>query len=241
MALFLDVDGTLLELADRPDLVRVPPGLIDSLQAVHERLGGALALISGRPLAQLDTLFAPLRLPAAGLHGLQVRGREQASLADDAPPELAAVLAGARALAARFPGSLIEDKGTALAFHWRAAGEGAGAEDALRQYAESVLPRLPGYFLQPGKDVVELRPGGAHKGTAVDLLMATPPFQGRTPVFVGDDLTDEHGFIAAAAHGGSAIVVGERRPTSARYGLRGPAEVMAWLGRAALAEAEVAR
>lgn len=231
-ALFLDVDGTLLEFADHPDAVRVPAALPPMLRALHARLDGALALVSGRTLAQLDALFAPLRLPAAGLHGLQVRGRD-GLLFEHVPPLLPEVLADARAQAARFPGALVEDKGCALALHWRAAADGAGAGDALRQFAEAALLHLPGYRLQSGKNVAELRPGGAHKGSAVAALMAGEPFRGRRPVFVGDDLTDEDGFLAAIAMGGHGVVVGERRPTAAAHALHGPADTLRWLMQAA--------
>lgn len=232
-ALFLDVDGTLLEFADHPDAVRVPAALPPTLQALQARLGGALALVSGRTLAQLDALFAPLRLPMAGLHGLQVRGRD-GMLFEHLPPLLPEVLAGARLQAARFPGALVEDKGSALALHWRAvAGAGAGAEDALRQFADMAVLQLPGYRLQLGKDVVELRPAGAHKGSALEALMASEPFRGRKPVFVGDDVTDEDGFLSAIALGGHAVVVGERRPTAATYALHGPADTLRWLMQSA--------
>ena len=239
-ALFLDVDGTLLEFADHPDAVRVPAALPQVLETLQARLGGALALVSGRTLAQLDALFAPLRLPTAGLHGLQVRGRDDV-LFEHLPPLLPEVLAGARMQAARFPGAVVEDKGSALALHWRTADAGAGAEDALRQFADMAVLQLPGYRLQLGKDVVELRPDGAHKGSALEALMASEPFRGRKPVFVGDDVTDEDGFLSAIALGGHAVVVGERRPTAATYALHGPADTLRWLMRsaedAAMAEA----
>lgn len=233
-ALFLDVDGTLLEFADHPEAVRMPVALPPTLRALQARLGGALALVSGRTLAQLDALFAPLRLPTAGLHGLQVRGRDGV-LFEHLPPLLPEVLADARAQAARFPGALVEDKGSALALHWRTAD--AGAEDALRQFADAAVLQLPGYRLQPGKDVVELRPDAAHKGSALEALMASAPFHGRKPVFVGDDVTDEDGFLSAIALGGHAVVVGERRPTAAAYALRGPADTLQWLMQAAGATA----
>ena len=227
-ALFLDVDGTLLEFADRPEAVRVPAELLRVLEALHARLGGALALVSGRTLAQLDALFAPLRLPTAGLHGLQVRGRDGV-LFEHLPPLLPEVLAGPRIQAVRFRGALVEDKGSALALHWRTADAGAGAEDAFRQFADMAVLQLPGYRLQLGKDVVELRPDGAHKGSALEALMASEPFRGRQPVFVGDDVTDEDGFLSAIALGGQAVVVGERRPTAATYALQGPADTLRWL------------
>lgn len=224
-ALFLDVDGTLLDFADAPGDVVVQPDLIDVLAVLHGRLDGALALVSGRRLAQLDELFAPLHLPAAGLHGLERRddGHERLHAR---PLALDAVLAAARSLAAKFPGARVEDKGVALALHWRGS---PAAEEPLHEFATSALIDLPGYHLQPGNNVVELRPDGAHKGEAVLELMALAPFHGRRPVFVGDDLTDEAAFTAVDCHGGFGILVGARQPSAARYALHDPAAVRAWL------------
>lgn len=224
-ALFLDVDGTLLDFADAPGDVLVQPELIDVLAVLHGRLDGALALVSGRTLAQLDELFAPLHLPAAGLHGLERRDDGHVSR-DARPSALDTVLAAARSLAAKFPGARIEDKGVALALHWRGS---PAAEEPLHEFASSALIDLPGYHLQPGNNVLELRPDGAHKGEAVLDLLALPPFNGRRPVFVGDDLTDEHAFAAVASHAGFGVLVGARQPSAARYALHDPAAVRAWL------------
>ena len=226
-ALFLDVDGTLLEFAVRPDLVQLPLGALETLARIRDRLGGALALVSGRPLAQLDALFAPLQLPAAGLHGQQLRGAIAARTmpAGDA---LSALRHEAMQLAQRHPGVVIEDKGANLALHWRGAPDG---EDALRALALAHLPRLPGYRLQPGDHVLELLPADVDKGRALHHLLAEAPFQGRTPIFVGDDLTDEYGFAAAHAQGGWGVLVGDRMPSHAQYRLAGPGEVHAWLRR----------
>jgi trehalose 6-phosphate phosphatase len=224
-ALFLDVDGTLLDFADVPGDVLVDPGLTDVLAVLHGRLDGALALVSGRRLAQLDELFAPLRLPATGLHGLE--RREEGHLEKHPRPRaLDEAVAWGKALAQRYPGARVEDKGTTIALHWRAAPD---AEDLLRQYADSILIDLPGYHLQPGNMVVELRPDGAHKGTAVIDMLQHPPFKGRRPVFVGDDLTDEHAFAAVNSHGGFGVLVGSRPSSGARYGLHDPAAVREWL------------
>lgn len=223
-ALFLDVDGTLLDFADTPGGVRVPAHLPETLIALHQRLDGALALVSGRALAQLDALFAPLVLPAAGLHGLE--RRNSGLHAHPRPVALDGVLAAARDLAAKYPGALVEDKGIALALHWRAA---PAAEEPLHEFATSALIELPGYHLLPGNGVVELRPDGTHKGEAVLALLASPPFRGRRPVFVGDDITDEHGFVAVASLGGFGVLVGQRQPSAARYALHDPSQVLAWL------------
>ncbi len=224
-ALFLDVDGTLLEFATRPELVRLPSGALDAVAALSDRLEGALALISGRPLAQLDALFAPLQLPAAGLHGQQFRGLD-VELAARSGDALAELRRAATELAARNPGVVVEDKGSNLALHWRTAPH---AEAALRSLADRHLAGIPGYRLQPGDHVLELVPADVDKGRAVEALMAQAPFRGRTPVFVGDDLTDEFGFAAVEAAGGWSVLVGEREPSAARFGLADPAAVHAWL------------
>lgn len=226
-ALFLDVDGCLLDFADRPDAVAVPDTLRTSLAALATRLDGALALVSGRSLATLDGLFAPLRLPAAGLHGLERRAVDGRMV--DAPPPaplLEKVRKDARRVASEHPGALVEDKGAALALHWRQA---PGAADALRAFADAVLPWLHGYRLQPGDHVVELRPASADKGDAIAAFLEEPPFSGRRPVFAGDDLTDEHGFAVVDGHGGLSVLVGGRKGSAARYALRDPADVRAWL------------
>lgn len=226
-ALFLDVDGTLLDFADAPHRVHVDPDMLEALDVLHRRLDGALALVSGRPLEQLDHLFAPLRLPAAGLHGLEHRGDGPAAR----PPTPLRTLRGeARTLALRHPGAVVEDKGATVALHWRGNPE---AEPAMRALAEAAIAWLPGYSLQPGDHVLELRPKGANKGAAVARMLDNAPFAGRTPVFVGDDHTDEHGFEAVLAHDGIAVLVGDRQPSCARHGLASPAEVRSWLVEAA--------
>lgn len=229
-ALFLDVDGTLLDLAATPGEVQVPGDLIDDLRRLHEALEGALALVSGRRVEAIDALFAPLRLPAIGLHGLQ--RRDGAVVEHEAPHELPAVLAAARALAAKFPGTLVEDKGVTLALHWRNA---PAAEEPLHEFASSALIQLPGYRLQPGHDVIELRPDGHDKGDAIVALLSMAPFRDRLPVFIGDDLTDEYGFDAVNARHGLTVLVGSRAPSAAVFALPDPAAVRAWLHRGAMA------
>lgn len=232
-ALFLDVDGCLLDFASTPGDVRVPAGLLATLGELQAALGGALALVSGRPLHQLDALFAPLHLPAAGLHGLQVRRRDDlVDITGDVPAALLELRFAAQALAAKFPGAVIEDKGSTLALHWR--GEPA-AEEPLHEMATSALTTLPGYHLQPGNHVIEVRPDGSDKGAAIVQLLASPPFAGRMPAFLGDDLTDEHGFAAVNALDGVSILVGSRSPSVARYHLHDPAALREWLHDGAVA------
>lgn len=231
-ALFLDVDGTLLDFADAPDAVHVAPQLLDALASLQRQLDGAIALVSGRTLEQLDVLFAPLQLAAAGLHGLQRRGADAAMPAASAPEPLRRLRDDAEAVVARFPGALVEDKGPTLALHWR--GNPAAAS-ALRSLADAALPSLPDYRLQPGNQVIELRPAGADKGAAIDAMLEAEPFRARRPVFIGDDHTDEHGFEIVLARGGVAVLVGDRQPSVARHGLRDPDAVRAWLLAAARA------
>ncbi|MGN7725308.1 trehalose-phosphatase [Luteimonas sp. 22616] len=232
-ALFLDVDGCLLDLASTPDAVVVPDGLRERLEALQSRLDGALALVSGRTIATLDALFVPSRFNAVGLHGVEQRHAGVEFVAGEAPPELAGVRKAAARLAAVYDGTVVEDKGPALALHWRRAPD---AEPALLAFAAHSLEQLPGYRLQHGKQVVELYPGSADdgeridKGGAIAELLDTPPFQGRMPVFAGDDLTDESGFEVVNAHGGLSVLVGDRTPSVARHRLCDPAAVRAWLG-----------
>ena len=231
-ALFLDVDGCLLDLAGEPDAVRVSPRLRTVLQSLAQRLGGALALVSGRPLQGLDALFSPLQFPGAGLHGLERRNGRSRSAPPGKPAALDAVRSEAEGVAAGFPGALVEDKGVALGLHWRGAPE---AMDTLRHFAEAALPRLPGYRLQHGNHVVELRPAAGDKGSAIEALLEEEPFRDRVPVFAGDDITDESGFAVVNARAGISILVGEREPSAAPYAMRSPGAVRRWLGSRASA------
>lgn len=223
-ALFLDVDGTLLEFAPQPHLAGLPDGALETIERLSDRLHGALALVSGRSLAQVDRLFAPLRLPAAGLHGQELR--DAPSLPRAAPSALGELTREALALAERHPGVLVEDKGNTLALHWRNAPRSAGA---LFEFAQAHVGRLPGYRLQPGDHVVEILPAEFDKGRALRTLLAQPPFLQRRPVFVGDDLTDEYGFAAANELGGWSVLVGARETSHATHSLPDPRAVHAWL------------
>lgn len=234
-ALFLDVDGTLLDIADDPDGVAITTTLIDLLAHLRRALEGALALISGRNLSTIDRFFAPHAFPAAGLHGLQVRnadGNVASVTADEVA--MAELRKGVQIIAQSYPALRIEDKGGSLALHYRRAPELAAT--ALGEARTLVATLGPAFMVQPGDHVVEIRPDGADKGQALISLMATPPFAGRVPVAIGDDLTDEHAFAAATMLGGIGVIVGERRPTRASHALAGPDAVRDWL-RAVLARA----
>ena len=229
-ALFLDVDGTLLEIAPRPDLVRVPcrlPVLLADLAAAR---GGALALVSGRSLAQLDRLFPAWRSAAAGLHGIE-RRRAEGSLvrASDAaaPAALDRLRAPLAAFARARPGLFFEDKGGTIALHYR---ERPQAEAEIRALAES-LSRAAGPVLRliAGKMVVEFQPRTAGKGEAIAAFLAEPPFRGRRPVFLGDDTTDEDGFAEVNMRDGLSVRVGSPAATAARYGLASVSAAWQWL------------
>ncbi|MET0229345.1 MAG: trehalose-phosphatase [Rhodanobacteraceae bacterium] len=234
IALFLDVDGTMLDIALRPDAVVVDPHLRETLSTLHARLDGALAIVSGRPIREIDALLALYDVAAGGLHGAELRAAGHATLADPAPnPRLDPVRVRAIEIAAAIPGVLVEDKGGAIALHYRAVPE---AEAATRDAALGLLLLAGSDFeLIHGKSVVELKPRHADKGTALATLMQGAPFAGRTPWMIGDDLTDEDAFLEANREQGVSVIVGSRRPTLARHALAGPAAARAWLASLAAA------
>jgi trehalose 6-phosphate phosphatase len=228
LALFLDVDGTLLELAATPDRVRVPSALRNTLQLACERQQGALALLSGRPLTELDELFAPLILAASGKHGLEVRltsGEVIRPKLDDSALDRARHWLGMMQKESR--GLALEDKGGALAMHYRLA---PGLErDVMAAMQELVAELGDEFVLRQGKCVLEIMPRGFSERSAIELLMRQREFAGRTPVFVGDDPTDEVGFEAVNELGGHSIRVGDLRETAARYRFSSVSTVIAWL------------
>lgn len=225
-ALFLDVDGTLLPIAPHPDAVRVAPDLLDLLAGIARRSGGALALVSGRSIANIDALFAPLQLPCAGIHGLERRGADGALHHSEAAEQLAPLRRRIADYAEARKGLLLEDKGRSLALHFRAAPQyESEAEDVLRD----LLRDLPSLELTHGKMVLEVKPAGANKGTAIEAFLREPPFAGRQPVFIGDDVTDEDGFDMVNRLGGLSIRVGPPRDTTAAHCLADEAAALAWL------------
>ncbi|GAB4390980.1 MAG: hypothetical protein Tsb0032_00150 [Kiloniellaceae bacterium] len=226
-ALFLDVDGTLLPIAAHPDAVRVSPALLSRLEALRRRLGGALALVSGRAIADLDRLFTPLRLPCAGVHGLE-RRTTGGTVVEAASAELLGALREPLADFVRCrEGLLLEDKRQSLALHFRNAPEHESEVKALvSRLAGNIGPQLE---LTHGKMVVEVKPAGVHKGTAVEAFMAEAPFAGRVPIFIGDDVTDEDGFRSVNEMAGLSIRVGESETTAAEWSLPDEDAVSAWL------------
>ena len=190
-ALFLDFDGTLVDLAPQPEAVVVPPGLLRTLSVLSRHLGGALALISGRPIAQIDEFLQPLRPPVAGVHGAERRGATgHLSFLHTHP--LQRVEEVAAELAAQHPRLRVENKRGSVALHYRQAPE---LERLCLEAMHAAVQESPGLTLLRGKMVVEAKPGGASKGNAIEAFLQEPPFAGRTPIFVGDDVTDEVGFV----------------------------------------------
>ena len=204
-ALFLDFDGTVVDIAPQPDAVHVPELLVGHLRWLHEYLGGAVALISGRPIEQIDQYLAPLRLPVAGVHGAERRAADgTVSLLSTSPMD--AVERAAHQLVAKHPALRVENKRGSIALHYRQAPQ---LEELCVEAMQIAVDTSPGLTLLRGKMVVEAKPGGASKGRAIDAFMKEAPFAGRTPVFIGDDITDEVGFSAVQRAGGLGIKVGE--------------------------------
>jgi trehalose 6-phosphate phosphatase len=227
-ALFLDVDGTLLEIAETPRDVRVPSTLKPLLVSLSFRLDGALALVSGRTLNDLDHLFAPLRFCAAGMHGSERRDAAGRVFRPQLDP---CCLNDAREHLQQFTsqheGLLLEDKGHGLAVHFRGAPhlswEVLTAVNLACQQAGSC------FMVQAGKCVFEIRPAACSKGTAIRAFMQRPPFADRLPIYIGDDLTDEDGFAVVNEIGGISIRVGEGQGSLAQHSLPGVRHVLRWL------------
>lgn len=231
--LLLDVDGTLLDIAPHPDAVIVPPLLVPTLGQLRDDLGGALALVSGRTIGRLDELFSPLELPAVGVHGAELRlpHAPVVTLVDDeeAAPARTAFQRARVVLRERLPaweGCLLEDKGHALAVHYRGAPRHAREIEELLQALAAGERRLT---VLAGKCVYELKAAAHTKGAGIARLRRSAPFAGRAVVYIGDDVTDESGFEYANAVGGYSIRVGMAAPTSARFTVDAPAQVRGWL------------
>jgi len=226
-AFFLDIDGTLLEIAATPKAVHTAKADCKLVAALYDKANGALALISGRSLEMIDELFSPMRLPAAGQHGVERRdGRGRVQRPPFSADTLARAAEPIRAFAKRHSGLVFEHKGYSMALHYRLAPRLAAAAHAVvREAARAVGD---GVEVQRGKMVAELKPAGHDKGRAIEAFMHERPFARRVPVFLGDDLTDEHGFRVVERLGGHSIKVGPG-PTVARWRLPNPTAARAWL------------
>jgi trehalose 6-phosphate phosphatase len=227
-AMFLDVDGTLLEIVAHPDQVRAGPKLRELLAAAAHALDGALALVSGRSIASLDEIFSPLGLPAAGLHGLERRDAHgRVHYPAGYGERIAAARGGLLEFVQSRPGLLLEDKGAALALHFRGAPSLEG--QCRRQMDRALAAAGEDFHIQQGKMVLELKPSGRDKGAAIADFMQESPFFGRQPLFIGDDLTDEDGFRAVNAADGVSIRVGALPGSAARLVAPDVAAILAWL------------
>jgi trehalose 6-phosphate phosphatase len=223
-ALFLDFDGTLVAIAETPEAIEVPSALVALLGDLHDILGGALAVVSGRQIDAIDRFLAPLRLPAAGEHGVQRRDAE-GHMQEQRAPDLTIVLEAANELARVHEGLLVERKHAAIALHYRLAPQ---LEAVCRDALTRVIDGQPQLELMHGKFVFEVKPSGINKGIAIDAFMREAPFTGRVPVFAGDDTTDESGFAIVQPRGGIAVKVGSG-PSLALHRLDSPRAVFEWL------------
>jgi trehalose 6-phosphate phosphatase len=209
-AILLDIDGTLLDLAPTPREVWVPPGLRTTLDGLLEKTSGALALVSGRSLNDIDLIFAPAQFPAVGGHGAEMRlATDSEAVATHAPPMDRELKRRLAAIAKLSPGILLEDKGYSLALHYRLAPH---AEKAIYEAVSLIRADLPNAPIEimPGKSVCEIKPSGFNKASGVVELMTHEPFRGRRPIFIGDDVTDESVFAIMPGLGGLAFSVGRR-------------------------------
>ena len=226
VALFLDLDGTLADIQAAPEQAHIDADTLAALVVLTRHLDGALAIVSGRPLAQVDAMLAPEIWPAAGIHGAE---RRDAQGRLHAPAYDAAAVLARKALTAcaGWSGVRVEPKAAAVAIHFRAAPE---RESECQALALALAADQPGWLAMSGKCVVEIKPAQVDKGRAMLAFLSEPPFTGRQPLFVGDDVTDEAGFVAARSAGGRAVKVGPG-PTQADLRLPGPADVRTWLRR----------
>jgi trehalose 6-phosphate phosphatase len=227
-ALLLDVDGTLLDIAPTPDSVMIPGSLRTNLADLYQGLGGAVALVSGRSIAKLDRLFAPLRLPAAGQHGAEIRLTARSDIDHGRPSvRLESLCRRLTDFSAMRPGIVVEEKGLSVAAHYRNA---VSHRDELERFIRDCIgDDETDLEILEAQMAFDIKPRHVNKGTAVGRFMEVAPFRGRRPVFIGDDRTDEDGFAAALALSGEAIRVGPGAPSIARHCISSPARLREWL------------
>lgn len=226
-ALFLDLDGTLIDIAPTPDAVTTPDGLVATLAALTEKLGGALAILTGRPIADVDWMLHPLRPMAAGVHGAEIRWTTGGAVERRAEAIDADVVAAVKRVVDDEPGAELELKHVSVAVHYRSAPDaGSRLQSALRDVLEDGPDHL---MLAAGRRVLEIVPRNVAKGKALEAFMTLPAFRSRTPVMIGDDVTDETAFAAAGRLGGLGLkVAGEHfQVTDAHFA--GPEHVRRWL------------
>lgn len=229
-AVFLDIDGTLLDIAPTPLDVQVSEGLRETLAALLVKFGGAIAFVSGRPIAEMDRIFHPLRLAAVGGHGAEIRFAPDSDIRRSRIATLDDELRAAFARIGRIgEGIIVEDKGYSLAIHYRLAPQ-LGSEIMKGVSAICENERCDSLEILPGKLVIEIKPGGYDKGTGLREMMSVPPFTGRRPIFVGDDVTDNAAFAVLPDFDGTGFSVGGTVP-GARFNFDGPQDVRRWLRR----------
>lgn len=225
-AIFLDFDGTLADFAEHPDAVSVPLPTREALARLEKSTGGALAIVTGRPIADIDRFLAPLNLPVAGVHGLERRGaggRRVSTAVDEAAFD--ALEKELRRFADAHPGTVIETKPGSLALHYRQRPELA---EACAAAVRAATKGIEGLHILRGKMVIEIKGGKATKADAVAAFMDEPPFCGRMPLFAGDDVTDEDAFREVARAHGITIKIGEGA-TDAAFRIEGTDAFRNWL------------
>jgi trehalose 6-phosphate phosphatase len=226
-ALFLDVDGTLVDIAERPDKVIVDGGLPNILRRLRQFLGGATALVSGRSLASLDDLIGTAGLDAAGCHGAELRIRGREIVAVSTAENLGMLANQIIARVSGIPGMLVEPKPHSIALHYR---DSTLSADEVHDIVSSAIGKGErGLRIIMGKKVAEILPAAAGKGVAIARFMTESPYRGRRAVFVGDDATDEEGFAVVNQLGGISVYVGVEETTSAHYRISASADVLSWL------------
>jgi trehalose 6-phosphate phosphatase len=225
-ALFIDIDGTLLDVAPRPDAAVVPAGLVQTLTRLLKRFGGAVALVTGRRVADADRFFAPLRLVTSGVHGAEVRTQPGGETVMLAAPVPSAVLQAVHDIAARSPGILIEEKGPVVAVHYRNAPQ---LGPAIERDLAGIARRWGSFAVRPGRRVLELVPKAYSKGTGLGSLMQLPAFNGRRPLMIGDDHGDEPAMRQAQRLGGLGLKVAGEHFERSDADFDGPASVRSWL------------
>lgn len=226
IALFLDFDGTLVEIAPSPDDVRLDRRVAPTLDTLRANLGGALALVSGRPISFLDNALDPYRFDIAGLHGAQIRTDGEIRAQSEVPAEMHEATRDLVRFANSNVGIIVEDKRISIALHWRLAPQ---LKDEALALLRAIAARMgPGIRLQEGKAVAELVPAGASKGNAIAWMMRNAPYAGRRPVFIGDDITDEDGFKSVNALGGVSIRIGDGE-TCAAHRIASPTQLRSLL------------
>jgi trehalose 6-phosphate phosphatase len=225
-ALFVDIDGTLLDMAPTPDAVVVPPGLVPMLPRLSRAFGGAVALITGRRVSDADRFFAPLRLVTSGVHGTEARTEPGGDTAMLAAPVPEGLLQAVRDIARLSPGILIEEKGAGVAVHYRHAPQ---MRPAIEVELGRIVGRWENFALRSGRRVLDLIPKTHSKGTGLAALMRLPSFRGRNPIMIGDDLGDEPAMREAKRLGGIGLRVAGEHFSQDRADFDSAASVRAWL------------